>query len=290
MERERILPQLSALFSAGLAIVLGISAFRTQSQLGFAQAADSVLDVGAAILLAWSARVAREPRDDNHHLGHTRAEALGALAVAVLALLLGFEVIQRAALALIDQARPDPGDLVPILVVKIVVKIGIFSAARGPFGPALGALAVDARNDVLVGTLSLFGLAAAHVGHPGVDGWLALPLGAYIIRSGVQLAAENTALLMGQAPSRARQEELRTVVEELLPNQVRTLELRAQHLGPELALEIEIEVPAWWPILNATTVADQVRDRLESERDVLHAAVVLRAREDTANPNEESSR
>lgn len=284
MQRERYLPQLSALFSAGLTVSLGVAAFKTQSQLGFAQAADSLLDVGAAVLLAWSAQVAREPRDESHHLGHTRAEALGALAVSALAFLLGFEVVQGAALALLDKARPDTGHLVPLVILKVVIKVGIFVAARPSKGPALRALAVDARNDILVGTLSLLGLGAAELGHPGIDPWLALPLGLYIVRSGVVLAAENTALLMGQAPSPRRQEELRAFVREILPDPARALDLRAQHLGPELALEIEIEVPGRWSALDATSLADRVRNRLESEDDVMHAAVVLRARRDDSEP------
>lgn len=287
MERERLLPPLSALLSAGLAVGLGVAAFRAQSQLGLAQAADSLLDVAAAILLAWSAQVAREPRDANHHLGHSRAEALGALAVATLAFLLGLEVLQRAVLALVEKAHATTLDLVPLMILKVVVKSGIFMATRGAKGPALRALAVDARNDVLVGALSLLALAASHFEHPGIDPWLALPLGAYIIHSGIKLAAENTALLMGQAPSLARQNELRALALELLPAQTRALDLRAQHLGPELALEMEIEVPGGWSALEATELADRVRDRLEGEGDVLHAAVVLRARRDELEPEPE---
>lgn len=280
MGRERLLPELSALLSAGLAIALGFAAFRAQSQLGLAQAADSLLDVGAAILLAWSARVAREPRDDNHQLGHTRAEALGALAVATLALLLGFEVIQQALWALLAGAAPETGDLMPIVVVKVMLKLGIFWAARGGKSPALGALRVDARNDILVGMLSLTGLAVTHFGYAGVDAWFAIPLGAYIVRSGVGLAAENTALLMGEAPSKARQQELHALVRDALPKQARLLEMRAQHLGPEIAVEVEIELPEDCLLGDATRVTERVRAELEREVDVLHAAVVLRARKE----------
>ena len=51
----------------------------TSSQLVLAQAADSFLDVGANLVIAYAARVARRPADRDHLYGHQRAEPIGAL-------------------------------------------------------------------------------------------------------------------------------------------------------------------------------------------------------------------
>ena len=66
------------------------------SQLALAQAADSVSDMFAGVVLTWAVKQASQPADAEHPLGHGRAEPLAALAVALLAGVLSVEVLRTA--------------------------------------------------------------------------------------------------------------------------------------------------------------------------------------------------
>lgn len=258
-----------------LAAVLGVLALRFNSQMAFAQAADSLLDVTGALLLAWAVRVAREPRDAGHPMGHTRAESLGSLGIAALAALLSFEVGQGAVLSLLGEQQVElSGMLLFAFALKVVFKTGIWVVARKGGGPALRALAVDARNDILVGVVSVVGFLGARFGAPLVDAWLTLPLAVYIGYSGFQLARENIELLMGAAPPKARQSEL----EQLVVGErgvVGCRELRAQYLGNMLYVLAHVEVPGTLSVREGSAIAARVASALEAEEDVLHASVTL---------------
>lgn len=269
------LTRIAAFGSAILVVVLGASALRLESQLALAQAADSLLDVTGALLLAWAVRVSRTPRDDGHPMGHTRAEALGALAVAALATLLAFEVGQSAVQALMGAPQVRlRGVLLLLFLAKLGFKAGIFLAARGGRGPALRALAVDARNDCLVGAVAVLGFVGARLGPATLDAWLTLPLAVYIGWSGVGLARENIDLLMGAAPSSERQEQLRALVLEQ-EGVFACPELRVQHLGVQLDVLVQVRVPGELTVTEGHAIATRVRSRLEGEDDVIHASVVL---------------
>jgi cation diffusion facilitator family transporter len=259
----------SALLAAGLFT----AHYYLGSDLSLAQAADSLLDFGGALVLAYAVRVARTPGDAGHPFGHTRAEPLGALGIAMLASLLGFEVGTSALGSLLrgSEARPG-GILLGLFLAKVAFKGVVFLLARGRSGPALEALAVDAKNDILVGLLAVAGYFLARAGWHAADAWLSLPVAAYIGYSGYHLARTNVDRLMGSAPSVERQADLRALA-AAVSGVLEVHDLRAHYLGTEISLHVHIVVLESLTIREASEIGAAVRARLEAEPDVIHASV-----------------
>ncbi|MBL8609029.1 MAG: cation transporter [Myxococcales bacterium] len=177
----------------------------TGSRLVLAQGADSVMDITSTLVLALSARVGREPRDENHPFGHGRAEPIGALVAAVLAGVLSLEVGRSAVSAIASgEVAVLDTSVAAVLGVKTLVKIGFVAIltgrARRARSPALLAVVMDARNDVAATASSLVGYGVARAGWPRADAVLALPICVYIAYNGLRLARENLRFLMGEAP------------------------------------------------------------------------------------------
>jgi cation diffusion facilitator family transporter len=259
----------SALFSAGLFgahLVWG-------SDQALAQAADSLLDCAGAVALAYAVRVARQPRDEQHPFGHTRAEPLGALAIAMLASLLAFEVLSTAVRSLWQGAEMQPTlGLLAGFLGKVVFKGIVYSLAVGRPGPALEALSVDARNDVLLGLVAVISFVSARLGWQAADAWLSLPVALYIGRSGYLLGRENVDRLMGKAPDLDRQSALRHLA-EASPGVLAVNDLRAHFLGTELSVEMDIVVSDELTVRQAHDIGEAVQLRIEAEPDVIHCAV-----------------
>lgn len=91
-ERAKLLTKWSLSGGGVFFVALGLAAWRFQSDLALAQASDSFLDMMGALILAWTVRIASQPRDRRHPLGRGRAEPLGALAISVLDGILAVEV------------------------------------------------------------------------------------------------------------------------------------------------------------------------------------------------------
>ena len=274
---QRVLSLVSVAFSLALVAALFACYWRFDSQLALAQAADSFMDVFTAAVLAWTVSVGARPRDEDHPFGHTRAEPIGALVAAVIAGVLAFEVARNAidALASGRHAQTD-WLLLAVFCVKTAFKGGMFAAAgavlrRGP-SPALSALRLDARNDVLLGLVAIGGFFGARHGMPALDALLALPVAGWIAHSGVRLARDNIRLLMGEAPSEKRQAELLALAARV-PGVHKTPSLRAHFVGTELHLHVIIIVDAALPLRDAHDIGEAVRERLESEPDVGHCSV-----------------
>lgn len=269
---------LATLAGSGVLVAgLGWTWLQFESQLALAQAADSFLDVFTAAVLTWTVAVAAQPSDDDHPFGHARAEPIGGLVTAVIAGVLAFEVGRNAIGALIGGHAPTLDSiLVWVFASKTVFKTGILAAAsrswRRSHSPAMRALRVDARNDIIVSLLAIGGFFAARAGWPALDAWLALPVAAWILWSGIDLARENVGYLMGEAPPAERQQELQQLVSQV-PGVANAHDLRAQFLGTLLQVQVHIVVDPEISIKEAHDIGEKARKKLEAENDIECALV-----------------
>ncbi len=264
--------RVTALLSGAFALGLAALAHALSSQLAWAQAADSGVDFAGALVLAWVVRIARQPRDAEHPWGHSRAEPIGALAVAMLAAVLAVQVGLAAVRALASGARVSPSLLlVSLFVAKVLFKAIVFLICRRVPSPALRALAVDARNDVLVGLTSIAGYVGLTLGYDRWDSILALPVAAWIGWSGIELARENIDLLIGLAPSEQRTAAL-VAIARTSPGVIDVHDLRALHVGAKLSVHVELAVRADLTVAAGRDIGEGVCRRLEREEDVAFCA------------------
>lgn len=272
MTAER-LTGITAIFSACFSVALGAAFLILGSDLALAQAADSLVDFAGALVLAWVVRVAKRPGDENHPLGHSRAEPLGALALAVIAGMLAVQVATGAIESLVDGPKVRATELLlGLFAAKAAFKALVLRIAAKGKGPAFRALKVDAQNDVLVGLVAVFGYVGIRLGYPEVDAWLALPIALWIGWSGVGLARENIDLLMGIAPPEERRRELLRMAASV-PGVIDAHDIRAHHMGAQLFVHIHVSVEAELTVRQGHDIGEEVRARLLQEEDVSHCTV-----------------
>lgn len=261
--------------SLGLLTVLFAAYWVYDSQLALAQAADSTSDVFTALALGWAVRVGAQPPDENHPFGHYSAQPIAALFTAMLAGALAVSVAREAIGAIMGGAMPRlDWPLAGAFALKVVAKTALarWAGAQGRRlrSPALRAIAVDARNDVLVGLVGLVGFGAARLGWPGLDAWIALPVAVWVGAAGVLLGMENVRMLMGEAPEDDRQRELLAMA-RAVPGVVDAHSLRARSAGAKIALWVQVKVDPELSIRAGHDIGEAVERRLLDEDDVCEA-------------------
>ena len=148
-----------------------------------ADAFNNLSDAAGSVVTLAGFRMAGRRADAEHPFGHGRAEYLAGLAVSLLILLVGVELVQGSVGKIL---RPEPAVFSVLAVALLGLSIGVklwmgwFYAAMGrrAQSPTLAAAAADARSDVLATSAVLAGLAASHFFHVQLDGWLGLAVAA----------------------------------------------------------------------------------------------------------------
>lgn len=272
---QKLLPLITLAGSLLLGLLLIYAWLTFKSTLALSLAADSIVDVFAAAVLAWSVHVASQPQDDEHPFGHSRAEPIAALVVAVIACVVAVEVTRAAVSTLTTSSEMQANAMLGVLfaaklLFKLVICVLIFRSKSN--NPSLRALFVDSRNDVAVSALALAGFGLAVYEYTDFDAWLALPVAVGIAWSGISLARENIRLLMGVALEESRQNEL-AVVAASVPGIEDVHDLRAQYLGTHIQIHLHIVVDENLTVKQAHDIGEDVQALLESEDDVGHAFV-----------------
>lgn len=267
--------RLTALTIAGSAVLaLGLlGVYRAfQSQIALAQAADSLFDMIGGGGLMWALHHSQRPADQEHPQGHSLAQPVAALVVAVLAGVLAAEVLRSALSALLGAARPHldwpaAGVFSAKVVFKTFIVIVCARSLRRRRNAALAALRMDARNDVLVGSLALVGLFLERVGLPRVDSILAIGIALYIAYAGLRLGRENASLLLGESATLERQQEL-TALAAAVPGVRGTSALLAVWRGSLLHVQLSIQVDPMLSLREAHAIGHAVETKLSAAPDV----------------------
>lgn len=268
----------SSLVSLALLVALGLAWLATGSTLALAQAADSVSDALTGLGLLWALQVSRRPPDADHHYGHHGAQPIAALVVAMLVGMLALEVLLEAIAVLRSGAVPALGwPVAAALGTKVAIKLVFVRLASSKAllrsNATLRAFRVDAGSDVVVGSVSLLGLAGAtYGGLPSLDAWLALPVAVWIGVSGLRLARENIDLLMGTAPPQAWQAELKAAVAGM-PGVRGVTNVRARSFGDGTHVWVEIRVDPELSVGRAHDLGEAVEQRLLEREEVCDAVV-----------------
>lgn len=170
-----------------------------------ADAFNNLSDAGSVVVTLVGFKLSSAPADDDHPFGHGRMEYLSALAVAVLIILAGFELVTSAVDKILHPVAAK-ADLITviILVAAIGVKLwmAVFSRRIGKIirSDALLAAATDSRNDVICTALVLVCTLVGLFTDVALDGYIGLAVALFVIWSGFSVIRETVSPLLGQAP------------------------------------------------------------------------------------------
>jgi len=240
--------------AANIALGLNVLLFTVKLIVGLisnsiaiiSEAINSFTDIISSVAVGFGVKVSSQKPDDKHQFGHSAAQPIATFIVAILAGLLGINILQESIKRIIS-----PPEVSLSIYVYLVLGISIFtkllmnryqtSIGKKYNSPAIRAQAVDSINDVLASSFALFGIVGVQLGYPLIDGIGGLLVSFFIFRSGYDIAKENIDYLMGKA---ADQDLIFEIVNRALKvDGVKGMnELRSHYVGNRFHIEIHIEV------------------------------------------------
>ena len=201
-----------------------------------ADAMNNLSDASSSIVTLLGFKLAQMPPDEDHPYGHARFEYLSGLAVAVMIMLIGFELGKSSVQKILNPTEVSFSVVaVAVLVVSIAVKLwlSLFNGklARKIQSTTLEATAQDSRNDCISTGAVLVAAGVEHFLNLRVDGFVGLAVAAFILWSGWNLAKQTISPLLGEAAS----PELQKQIIEILGNDPTVLgyhDLMVHDYGP----------------------------------------------------------
>lgn len=170
-----------------------------------ADGVNNLSDTGSSVVTFIGFKISNKPADKDHPFGHARIEYLTGLAVGVIILLLGVELVKSS----VDKIRnPEitvfSWTMVIVLVFSIAVKLWLsyFNSklANKISSSTMKATALDSRNDVIATSAVLASLFITKFTGLEVDGYMGVIVALFILYSGYTILKDILNPLLGEMP------------------------------------------------------------------------------------------
>ncbi len=262
------------LFLFVLKIIVGLM---SGSLALISEAINSFLDVLTSIAAYISVKVSAKIADADHPFGHSRAEPIAGLIVAIVAVMLGLSVINYAIQKIISGEIVSLG-LLPLiaLLITIVVKLAMIfyfkDVVKDTRSPAVKACEIDSRNDVLLAIAAIVGVIGNMLGYKFLDPIAAIVLGALVIKEGYDIGKENINFLVGGRPPK---KVLRQIEKKALgvTGVIDVHDIRAHYVGNNAHVEVHVEIDEKLDLKKAHDIGEEAKYQIE-DIDVVEEAFI----------------
>lgn len=180
---------------------------------------NNLADMGSSIVAIIGFRLAGKPADRDHPFGHGRLEYMSAFIVAVLILLVGFELLTSSAEALNTKQTPNFSVwTIIVLIISIFVKFWMYlfnrKIGKKIDSGVLIATAQDSFNDMIATVAILLTLTvSSFLTLPiNLDAVMGILVSIFIIFSGITTAKDTIDQILGKPPEKELIEEIQSTI------------------------------------------------------------------------------
>ena len=235
-----------------------------------ADAFNNLSDAGSSLVTILGFKLAGQKPDPDHPFGHGRMEYLSGLAVAMLILLMGIELLKSSVEKILHPEAIEFSWLsVGILLAAIACKLYMASYNRSVGkkiqSAAMKATATDSLSDSLATTAVLAATLIAHFFHVNIDGWVGLAVACFILYAGYNAARDTISPLLGQAPD---PELVRSIEQAVLAFDpiVSIHDMVVHDYGPgRMMISLHAEVPADGDLVELHDTIDLAEQALKEQ-------------------------
>ncbi|MBE7163120.1 MAG: cation transporter [Williamsia herbipolensis] len=259
-----------------------VVAWRVSGSVGLlSDAAESTVNVVAAIGAFVALRVASRPADADHNFGHTKAEYFSAVFEGVMIVVASAFIIVAAVDRLLNPSGLESVGLglaisVAATVINAVVGLVLIRAGRAHRSLTLEADGKHLMTDVWTTAGVVLGvLLVALTGWLPLDPLIAIAVALNILFVGGRLVWQSGAGLMDTALPDDDRAALDAVLDRWRADDVDFHDVRTREAGHERFLQLHMLVPGEWSVQRGHDLVERVERELVETLDHLHVTIHL---------------
>lgn len=202
-----------------LLIIKGIVGIITNSQAMIADSINSASDIISSILTFVGNKIASKPRDEDHHLGHGKAEYIYSMLISILIILVAITVFKDSLVSLFDPSAFNFSIwYIIVCIITILVKLGLFlytnKVAKVYNNLLILANSKDHRNDMIVTFFTLLSGILMYYEINFVDSIVGIGISIFILITGIKIFIDSYDVLMDKAMNEDTKREVLAIIKK----------------------------------------------------------------------------
>ena len=200
-----------------LLIIKGIVGFMSSSQSMIADSVNSAGDILSSLMTFIGNKIASVPSDDDHNLGHGKAEYIYSMLISVVMILVAGKILIDSFFSFINKEKYISSIwLIIVCVITIIVKACLYlytSKISKKYNNLLvEANSKDHRNDCIITTFNLISCLLSTRGIYFLDGVVGMIISLWIMVTSFQIFKESYDVLMDKSLSIETREKVLKII------------------------------------------------------------------------------
>ena len=243
-----------------------------------AYAFNSAGDIFSSVMTYVGNRIASKDADDDHNLGHGKAEYIYSLFISLIMILMVIQVLKSSILSFFHPEDYHYSNwLIVVCIVTILTKFCLFLYTNSLYKKYNNILiksnSLDHRNDCLLTTLTLISSILSKYSVPYVDGIIGIAISLWILRSAIEIFLESYDVLMDKAISEDAKEKVFEIIKRH-PEIKKVIHFNSTPVGYLYQISFTIYVDGDMSTYDSHFIANSLEKEIDKEVDEVYLTVI----------------
>lgn len=261
-----------------LFIIKTIIGIFTNSQAMIADAFNSLSDIFSSIMTFIGNKIASKPSDDDHNLGHGKAEYIYSMLISIAMLLMTLKVFIDSFLSLFGESSYTFSIwLIVVCIITIVVKFSLFfytyRLSKQYHNVLVEANSKDHRNDCILTLGTLFASLFSYYGIYFVDGIVGCIISIWIFVTAIHIFRESYDVLMDKSIDEATKKCVYDLISKHSEIQ-KVIHFNSTPVGYRYQISFTIYVDGNLSTFESHQIADDLEDEIEEKIEEIYLTVI----------------
>ena len=261
-----------------LLIIKSIIGYITNSQSMIADAFNSAGDIFSSCMTFIGNKISSKEADEDHHLGHGKAEYIYSLLISITMILLSITVIKNAIFTLINKEYLDFSIwLIIICIITIITKFSLFIYTNILYKKhnniLIKANSIDHRNDCFITLTTLISVILSSMGFYFADAIVGILISLWIFYTAIKLFMESYDVLMDKAMSEETKEKVLKIIDKH-EEVIKIQHFNATPVGYRYQISFTIYVDGNMKTFDSHAIANSLEREIEKEIPEIYLTVI----------------
>lgn len=252
--------------------------FMAKSQAMIADSANSAGDIFSSLMTWIGNKIASQPSDDTHNLGHGKAEYIFSMLISISMVAVSIELLKNSITSLINHSKYEfSWLLVVVCVVTIIVKFCLFlytyQLSKKYKNLLIEANAKDHRNDCFVTMFTLMATLLSHKGIFWLDGVVGIGISIWIAITGIKIFLESFNVLMDKSMNEKSKQKILGLIKQH-PEINKIQHFNSTPIGYQYQISLTIYVDGNLSTFESHDIANQLEKEICENVEEIYLAVI----------------
>lgn len=243
------------------------------------EGAHTLSDVATSIIAYIGFYIGQKPADDEHPIGHGRAEAISGLLIVVFLVVVGWEIFQGSVERILNPSLitiPEtPVAIMAVfgIIINLSVSSYIIEIGKQIKSPAIVADGKHQRTDIFSSVVILIGVIVSNAGYPILDPIIAMLISGLIFKTAYEIGKENIDNIMGKVPSEEFIDKIKEVAEST-PDVENAHDIKVDYLGSYATVSLHVQLDGNMSLEESHKLVHNVQNNIVKEIPEIKYAMV----------------